>query len=453
MIKSDRSLQVFFILSLFFALTQGAFFAGWELMKACGDLIQFLSLFFLGAVGFLAYGRYKRDPTSFFSLEPIHSLSSILARESILPILLLFGIYYLTQLVNQITMHLALETALWDLAFYDQVIWNTAHADFMITSVRGGLHIFAEHFKPILALLAPFYWIKDHVYLLFAFTTFITSSTLIAVYLISGQVLRSHTTSLVLVLCVFFYSPLRNGISFLYHTQTLADPFLLFGLFFIVTSRTVLGLFFFTMALLCKENITMDVLGIGLFLTARGEKKGLAVTALALSFLAFILFYIEPRFHFPYHFVNKWNFYAHFFAPTWERWLKLLEPNPLTFLFLIFAPFLFLTFRCKGWVWLLGPSLAIRLLSAWPGFREIIYHYTAGLNALIFISVIYGLADIKQAHSQDEKTLPLFLQAKFLNVLLLLSALVFAGRSQLFKIDKYLWWASAPEIQRSVRIL
>ena len=450
--------QFFLIFCLFFAFTGGAFLISWEQLKHFRDFHWILSIVFVVVGGTLSYYQYIKNKNTFFSLEPVRSIKRFFEMPPVISVGILTAFYFTTQLTYQIVMHAGLETALWDFGFYDQIIWNTSHGNFLITSVRGGLHVFAEHFKPIFVLLAPVYWVGNSTVLLLTIFTLINSSTVALTYLIAKTVTRSHAASLILTLCVFFYGPLRNTINFLVHTQALADPFILFGFFFVLRRQTGRALLFFCLALTCKENIAMDVLGVGLFLLSKKEKTGWVITFLALLFLVLFVFMIEPGFRYPYHFVKKWDFYSHFVNPTPELWKRVLAPNPLYFLLLVFGPFFFLSFKCKGWFWLLGPSLALRLLSAMPGFRLTTAHYTGGLNALVITSVVYGLASFINTSAREEKSnffdrIKFFKNQNIILVLLIFSAFLFSGKPELFTIDKYLWEASKPDYQRIVRIL
>lgn len=442
----DISLQFFWIFCLLIVFTGGAFIIGWEQLKPVRDLHWCLSVVLVLTAGATAWFRYLKDKNTFFCLEPVKFIKYFFELPPVISVGTLSILYFATQWIYQVVMHAGFETALWDLGFYDQVIWNTGHGNFLITSVRGGLHIFCEHFKPILALLAPIYWIGNDTVLLLAVFTMIASSSIALSYLIARTVTRSHHASLILAFCIFFYLPLRNTINFLLHTQALADPFILFGFYFVLKNQLKSAILFFCLALMCKENIALDVLGVGMFLISRKQKGGWPITLLALLFLITFVYIIEPHFRYPYHFIRKWDVYSHFVNPSLELWKWLLTPNPIIFLILVFGPFVFLSFKSKGWWLLLGPSLSIRLLSSYPGLRLTTAHYTGGLNALVIISAIYGLASLI-AKTKPSKNQNVILP------LLLFSAFVFSGKPELFTIDKYLWEASKPDHQRIIRIL
>ncbi|OGW79367.1 MAG: hypothetical protein A3G33_03230 [Omnitrophica bacterium RIFCSPLOWO2_12_FULL_44_17] len=454
----DIAFQLFLLFCLYVALTGGVFFVGWRVLKRCRDLFTFLPALTILGGSIVSYYLYIKNSIKLENLEPIKTINRFFLWPPFLSVAILYIWYSASQTISLFLKHASLETALWDFGFYEQVIWNTAHGDFLVTSVRGGLHIFCEHFKPILALLSPIYIAVDNSTFFLAITTLVMSSSIIATYLIAKTVINSHKTALVFSLCVCFYLPIRDGINFPFHTQMMADPFILFGFYCALTKKNAYSLLCFALALICKENIAMDVLGVGLFLTFQNQnrKNGLLTVMLSLACLVLILAVIEPNFSYPYHFINKWSYFAHFKSLNPELWKKLLEPNPISFLILVFGPFLFLSFKCKGWFWLLGPSITLRLLSGMPGFRFTRAHYTGGFNALVIISAIYGFLSLIQSLKANNKSTVsnmLTENKSLLYVLLILGTLAFAGAPQLFTIDKYLDLASNGNYQKVIKIL
>lgn len=452
--QRDLIIQIVLLGCLFFGLTGAGFIIGWESLKPYRTLHKVLSIatIFIGAG--IARWRFVTDRETFFLLEPARSIKIFFEIPPAFSLSFLALIYFITQLSSQILMHAGLETVLWDFGFYDQVLWNTFHGHFLISSIQGGIHVFSSHIKPILVLFAPIYLITDSPIPLFAVITLIISSSLIAVYLITRHLTSSHTIALIFAFCVFFYPPLKNGINYPIHMQTLADPFILFGFYFALKQGAKSALLFFVLALMCKENIALDVLGVGLFLISKRQKTGWIAAAISLVWMALVVLLIEPYFKNPYSSWNKWGFYSHLTILKLEPWLRLLTPNPLVFLLLLFGPFLFLSFKCKGWYWLLGPSLAFRLLSGMGELRLTTVHRSAGLNALVFISAIYGMVwFLNQIKTKNHRWLYWVRDKNTLMASLVLASILFAGTPQLLSIDRYLIQASKPEHQRIVRVL
>lgn len=453
--------QVMLTACLFYVLTGGAALLDWTQVPRWKKILMLTTY----AAAFVCAGTaillYYKDREKLVSLQPFRLIHSFFSLSPVLSVGILFISFLATQWSQQLAMHYGLETHLWDFGFFDQILWNTAHGNGLITSVRGGIHVFAEHFKPILFLIAPLYLWQSKVWFFLASTDLPLASSLIAVYLIARKVTGSHANALTLTFCVFFYSPLVSGTNFLYHTQMLIDPFLLWGFYFILKDRRLWAFVFFVFALSCKESAVPDLLGIGLFLFAQKRKTAGGLAAmLSLVWLLSFIFWIEPHFRIASHFRTKWTFFSAWTHPTMQT-LSMLwnSPNPVAFLFKIFAPFLFLSFACpKGWL-LLGPSLLFRLMSQVPGLRSTTCHYMGGAEALVFISAIYGFAAWTRSGSPERlkslfsRIIAVFRDPGLVRILVIVAAVLCAGCPQLVVIDRFLEKASRPENQRVIRVL
>ena len=357
-----------------------------------------------------------------------------------LAVCVLFALYAAFLFSALYFMHEGLGTALWDFGFNDQIIWNTAHGDFLTTSIRGGHSILGEHFFMMLALLSPVYVLTDQTAVLFAVQALAIASVIPLVYAIAKEVTGSKGLALAFAIAAFFYQPLRSGVLFSFHSETFADPFLLFGFYLALKHRNAAAISAFLLALICKENMAVEVIGIGLFLAYKRRKLGMGLVALAFSVMALNIFVIEPHFRFPNW--DKWGYFEHLVHPSPANWAhyfrSIAKPQTVGFVFQVFGPFLFLPFLAGGWLFLLGPALALHFLSSYEGFRIITAHYTVGLNALVFIAAIYGTSKI---------------QSNKLPAALIFASMLFMGAPHLFVLEGQAWDASWPENQRSAKIL
>lgn len=431
----DVIFQLYLCFAVFFILTGGAFISP----KKAPGLGTFLIL-----TGFLfGYLRRRRDPSGFWLLMPFRCFRFV---EALPPRLFVFGItalFFLMQFSYQLFMHFAFETSLWDLGIWQQVIWNTAFGDTFISSVRGGIHFFSERVKPMLILIAPFYRIYDSPATLFFISSLLSSAALSAAYGIGAKVTASHRWGLGLALSLFFYQPFRYSVSFLFHTQTLADPLILLAFLSLLHDRRPLFYGFILLALLCKESILIDGLGLALFLIFQKRRDGILLLAIDLALIALLVFVIEPKFHYPFAFVNKWNFFSHLLHPSWEGYARLLSPNPLVFLLKILGPLAFFPLLAPGWGLLLGPSLMFRLLNGWEGFRLITAHYNSGLNALLVIAAAYGCRRIREWPRRESLAL----------AALMVCTLSLSSIPQLFRLQKLVEKASSLDHQHALKIL
>lgn len=453
----DCLLALAFLAVLLFSLTAGAFITSWEthtFFEASPQIFELLRAVLCLFCLVLYLQRRKATKQDF--LPGLFNQNLMTWIKSPAAILILALSYFISLASYQIFSHKGFMTSLWDLGIYDQVIWNTAHGDFMITSVRGGMHVFSERFKPIFVLLAQLYRVYDNVNVLFIFSTAFDSLSIIFAYLIGREITRSGKLSIMIAVCVFLYAPLRNSINFLFHTQTFADPLILMGFYCFLKGKNLSMFFLFFTAMLCKESVIIDCLGVGVFMLYLRERRGWLLICLALTILALFSLVIDPMFFYEHTFLNKWSYFAHLKSADPALWKKLLVPNPLKFFSLLVAPFAFLPILAPGAIFLLGPSLGFRLFNAYGGFRITTAHYTAGLNALVIIALIYGIQKIRRENSSSgsQRTKSgLKLSAGALIIALGFMSLVCSELPMIFRMEKALWEASYPLNQQNQAFL
>lgn len=432
---------------LFYAVTGGALLHSSSHHRFLTENLGFFELLRLSAVfglGLLwtAAVFFKLGPDS---LEPLRSVRYIAQNFPGRFTAFLTVLFFAGHFSALYFMHKGMGTALWDFGYYDDVVWNSAKGHPLITSARGGIYILGDHFKPVLFLLSPAYWFQSSsAPILFIFSAGAAASIPL-VYLLGKEITGSKQTALLFASCVFFYQPLRNAVDFPYHTVIFADPLLLLAFYCFLKDKTVCGLAACALALGCKENIVMEVLGLGIYFILARKKSGWMTAALALCVFFFTHAILGPQVRWEHNPINKWDFYEHF--RNWEPrlWMRLLEPNPLVFLFLMFAPFLFLTLFAKNVFWFLSPTFAMRFLNSMRGFREIKAHYPSGLTSLTFITAMLGFKRVSEFQNGKFK--------QFLLPGLFFASLIFMGTPSLFKIEGHLWEASSGKNQSYTKIL
>lgn len=437
-------LQLAACLLLFYAITGGALLHSREQHVFLSGHAAFYETLRISAVVLLfflwtAASFFKLGPGS---LEPLRSIKYFSANHPGKSVLFLTFLFFTGHFSSLCLMHQGMGTALWDTGYYDDVIWNSAKGLPLISSARGGISILGDHFKPLLLLLAPVYWFQSSMVPVFFIFSAASAACIPLTYLLGKEITGSKQASLAFVACVFFYQPLRNAVDFPLHTVTLADPLLLLAFYCFLKDKVLCGLFACLLVLGCKENMVMEVLGVGLYFIFSKKKSGWATAGLAVGVFVFAAAVINPAFKWAYEPIKKWDFYEHFIHWTPELWARLLQPNPLVFIFLIFAPFLFLPVFAKNIFWLLSPTLAMRLLNSLAGFRMITGHYTSGLTSLTAIGAILGYSRAQN-----------FKYGRFLLPGLIFSSLIFMGQPSLFKIEGYLWEASSAKNQHFSKIL
>src|SRR3990167_3982703 len=322
----------------------------------------------------------------------------------------------------------------YDLGIMHQTVYNTykgiQNRDFSrvleMTDVDGPDQIkrMAIHNDPLLALLAPFYFIYDGPETLLIIQTIILALGAIAVFKISQKVFEkenySSLLSFIFALSYLLYSPLQKSNLFDFHAVTLATTFLLFMFYFWLVKRYWISFVFFGLSILSKEQVglTTAMFGIYSFLITnyqlliskririiklKSDKKitffSLLIIGVSLIWFVTSVFFIIPYFRGSEHFAVAR--YSDFGNSSGSIILGIFT-QPLSTLGYIFHARTFHYFiqilGSAGFLSLLAPlqffialpELAINILSKDNNMRNIYYHYTAVITPFVFISAIYG---------------------------------------------------------------
>jgi uncharacterized membrane protein len=186
--------------------------------------------------------------------------------------------YALYLSVASIAIHRNLGSHL-DLAVYDNVLWNTAHGNFLACSIcAGGTHA-SSHFDPLLVMMAPIYRLHSHPETLLVLQSLWLASGAVFVFLLSRRALGGAWGSLALACCYLLYPPLHGANLFGFHSLVLCVPLILAAIYFLDSARYRAYWITLGLLLLVREDMPLVVAGIALFAWA-SEKRVVAVASL-----------------------------------------------------------------------------------------------------------------------------------------------------------------------------
>lgn len=336
--------------------------------------------------------------------------------------------------------HWSIGTALHDFGIYDQLMYNTMQGRWfeagMFNSERIGYnlrefdnHFFAEHFIPTFWIVTPFYWLfPDAVTVLLAQTVLLALGA-VPVYLIALNKLRSPLVGLAFAM-LFLVHPLIQQTNIKdVHIDSFAPVFLLASFAAYLYKRWILYGVFLLLALGVKEEISVNVAAMGLFilLGERDWKAGLATFAAGVAWFVLVIGVVMPWYRdgLPVRQIDR---YAHLIPPdqrdpdgvlTKGMVLKAMITNPLHVLellssqlrirgaFILISPFaLFALWGRWAWIWIL-PLLAAALLSGLFMQFEMIHHYGVTIVPAALVASIYGAWWLLRRDLEPEAPLPL----------------------------------------------
>jgi uncharacterized membrane protein len=301
--------------------------------------------------------------------------------------------------------HLRFGSSLFDLGLFDQIVWNTAHGRAFECSVHRR-HFLADHFGPMLALLAPAYRVFSSPLVLCAAD--VLCATLAAIPLHAAARARglSEGAAALLVGVFLAYPSLTSIAVYDFHPDMLALPWLMAALFFEAGGRLRAALACAVAALLCKEEYAIWCAMFGLFIALRrrqddpgAARVGLAFSAAALVYLVLVMRVVIPSFD-PQGFVQFSRYaylgqgprgIAHNLVAHPGVFVQQIGIVKVVHLIVTFAALAFLPLRAPRYLLLCLPTWGYNLLSTHENQAFIHYQNVVPILPPLFFATIEAL--------------------------------------------------------------
>ena len=299
--------------------------------------------------------------------------------------------------------HRRFESA-WDLAVFDQAIWLYSRGGAANVTVRTNLpeNLLGDHFHPIVALLAPVFWIADSAEALLVTQGFLLALSVVPVFFFAE---RRHGKAVAWILGVAYslYWGLQRTAEFEFHEIAIAVPLIAFAIYFIDLKSRIGYFACLILLLFTKEDMAVLVAFFGIYLLLlRQYKDGLITVLAGAASFPFITKVVVPFFSArPY---RHWTYQQ--LGPDLSSSLLTMVKRPLLVLelltspeaklrtaWMLFFPFLFLSVLSPILI-LAVPIIFERFLSSRGGMWEPAYHYNAALSPILALAAVDGLARI-----------------------------------------------------------
>ncbi len=269
---------------------------------------------------------------------------------------------------------------------------------------------FGVHFSPIFYLFLPGYWIFRSPLYLFYLQAAVIAAGVFAVYLIAGKLGLSGKMTLALELIYIFYPCLLNGTFYDFHENKFLTTIILFLFYFIISKKTILTFVFSLLLLSVKEDAAIYLICIALFVMIYRKEvlKGVGMLAMAI-----VYFFIANKVvasvgtegvmmdRLSDYFINGEKTYGSVFKTIFYDMGYLIKQvfkaEKLPFVLWMFAPVMFMPFMTKkvSALILLLPILPINIMQSWIYQSDVDYQYTYGIAALIIMSSIFVILNLK----------------------------------------------------------
>jgi uncharacterized membrane protein len=301
--------------------------------------------------------------------------------------------------------HFHFQTGLFDLGIFDQAVRGYAHFRAPRTTIIAlhgphdpGMIQLGDHFSPLLAVLAPLYWIHDAPTTLLVAQAALFALAIPPLWLFTRRALG--TTAAYLVAVAFGLSwPLQGAVAYDVHEVALAVPITAWTLERLTAGRHRQAAAISLLLLLVKEDMGLVVAMLGVLLALWGSRRlGAALAVTGLVAVAVTTRVLIPAFggsasrDWTYQHLGDnppgaaWHLVAHpldslhWAATPGTKWVTLLW---------LFAPLLFLPLLSPLTL-LAVPLLLERMLSGNSLYWGTSFHYNAYLVVILFCAAVDG---------------------------------------------------------------
>ena len=306
--------------------------------------------------------------------------------------------------------HDTFHTRTYDLARFDQAIWNTLHGRFLFSSIRN-MSLLGNHFSPFLALLSPLFLIWNDPKVLFLVQTVSIAATGHWLYKIIYRK-RPHLAPW-LLLAFYLNHAVHEITLFEFRRIVPAMPFLAMALYALQEKKRRMMILGLALALLCKENVGLIVSMFGLYLLLfeRDWRWGLPIMLVGGIWVVTVCLWVIPAFGPPsdgpvtypllrYFDLEEYN-YAQILNLFLQDPLFLIRPifgiERLLALGRVFLPLgIVLPLLAPKWVLLILPCIAYMLMSNNPKMNQFEQWYLATVMPVLFGAIGVGLGRLSE---------------------------------------------------------
>jgi len=160
----------------------------------------------------------------------------------------------------------------WDMAIFDQGVWNWSRIRFPFSSFHD-IWWLGDHFHLILAALAPLYWIWAHPAALIVAQAFLVCFGGLTLYLLALEVTKSRKVSLALYFAYLTYFPLQWHMFSGFHEMAFLPLCLGGALYFLHMKKWRAYWVFVALSHLIKEDVGLLIAAVGVWMVVADRKN------------------------------------------------------------------------------------------------------------------------------------------------------------------------------------
>jgi len=357
-------------------------------------------------------------------------LPYVFRRTSTLILLALIAFCAILFSYLSVARHYTFNTAAYDLAMYDQAVWNTSQGrpfaiNLLEDTMPGVTNKLGDHVEPILLPLAALYWLRSNADVLLIVQAIALAALIWPLY----QLVRNRSQSVwlagVAVALYLLHPGLWNALLFDFHPVTLGAAFLVFTLWMLVQRKHLAAVILAVLAMMCKEQIGLSVALLGVyaiffvkrpernqagskaakrlvrFFRSRDWRFGLLLIAMGVAWSAIALGVIIPAFQ-PLgssYYLNRYGrlgstFVEVLLSPITKPdvfWSVISGPKRVSYYGDLLLPLGFLPILGIEMLLPALPDIALNTLSAFAPSRTLDYHYAIIAVPFLVLATAWGI--------------------------------------------------------------
>jgi uncharacterized membrane protein len=318
---------------------------------------------------------------------------------------------------HTVLQHFRLGTMSWDMAIFDNLMWNLIRGEwFKASPVLGptGSHI-QYHATFIAYAFAPFYAIYQHAETLLVMQATLAGLGAVPLYLVARRRLGSGWAALPFVYAYLLHGPLHGPIFYDFHFITTAPFWVGWVIYFFETERKWLLVLSFFLALLVREEVSASLSMVALFYLLSGKRPRWALFGglLGLVYFVAVKFVIMPL-----HVTGSdketfaWIFVG-LIAPG-EQGLtgvvktivtnptftlaSLFEADKLVYFLKTFGPLVLLSLRHRlTWLFFVPAWMFTLLTTGYPPVIQTSFQYTSNYTPYLFFAAVIAVSSWTEA--------------------------------------------------------
>jgi uncharacterized membrane protein len=160
-----------------------------------------------------------------------------------------------------------------DLGLYDNIVWHTAHGDWLGSSFLKGGHHGSAHFDPILIAIAPLYALRPRADTLLLLQVLWVSTGIVPLYLLARTKLGNPLYGVAFAAMYAAHPAVQGAALYEFHSLTLVGPLLIWLVYLLERGFYRAYAALLVPVLLCREDVSLLVCFVALYAILRGGRQ------------------------------------------------------------------------------------------------------------------------------------------------------------------------------------